>query len=173
MSEPFIGEIRQFPFDYAPEGWAKCQGQLLPINNNTALYSLIGTTYGGDGRTTFGLPDYRGHTAVCWGQTHWYNIPIGTDYGHESQTLPYVASHTHDFSGMNKEGDQRDPSGHYVAGSISNNGGTPYSTQKNITLNPETVSSSGASSPHSFTNMQPSLALNICIALQGLYPSRP
>ena len=172
MAEPFIGEIRVFTYNFAPENWAKCDGQLLTITDYSALFALIGTTYGGDGRTTFGVPDYRSHTPIGWGNAPWGNIPYGHRGGVEFQTLPNVATHNHDFNVINKEGDQREPTNRYIAGTVSKDGGSFYSTQKNTTLHPGMLSTAGSTSPSPFTNVQPSLALNFCIALVGLFPPR-
>lgn len=172
MSEPFLSEIKIVSFNFAPKGWALCNGQLLPINQNQALFSLLGTTYGGDGRTTFALPDLRGRVPLHEGDGH----TLGEKAGEQAHTLtlPELPEHVHDFS-MNTavvsavaNATVGPPTGNYWA----NNGKTAYSTG-GVSLgamSPQAVSQVGGSQAHQ--NMQPYLVLNFCIALQGIFPSQ-
>jgi microcystin-dependent protein len=171
MSEPFIGEIRANGFNFAQRGWAFCDGQLLPISQHTALFSLLGTTYGGDGRTTFGLPDLQGRAALHMGQGPGLsNRTLGQKSGAETNTLNVnqLASHNHLFS---------PPSG-------STSGNTDVATNNVFTLAEEdnylnstntamaegTTGNTGANS--TVNNMQPYQVVNFCIALVGIFPSR-
>ena len=170
MSEPFLAEIRIVGFNFAPRGWAFCDGQLLPINQNQSLFSLLGTTYGGDGRTSFALPDLRGRTAI-----HAGNSNSGTSYrlgqrsGEETHTLTVSEMPTHDHLLMaaSEPGNQLSPGGNFFAKTSDDT----YSDASNlISLDARTVSNAGGSQPHE--NRQPYIGLNFCIALQGLFPSR-
>lgn len=166
MSEPFLAEIRIVGFDFAPRGWAFCDGQILPINQNQSLYSLLGTTYGGDGRTSFGLPDLRGRTPihVSGGSGH----PQGQKGGEESHVLSTteMPPHKHDWLASDGNGDQPIPVGNRL-GSFSNG----YRGGQDLTsLSSGSLANVGAGQGHN--NMQPCIALNFCIALQGLFPPR-
>ena len=191
MSDPFIGEIRMVGFNYNPQGWALCQGQLLPIAQNTALFALLGTTFGGDGRTTFGLPDFRGRTPVGAG-TGPALTPIvqGERSGNESVTLqqPQMPMHTHSASGTASLSVGATPSNQVVAPSTTNNvlgasvAGNPAAaaiwSDKLIgpvaLANPQTVAvtvaTAGGSQPLGLRN--PFLGTNFIIALTGIFPSR-
>ena len=166
MSEPFVGEIRPFGFQFAPKGWAECNGQLLAISQNTALFSLLGTMYGGDGRTTFGLPDLRGRAAMHVGQTH----PQGERGGAESVTLltQQLPQHTHAAQCSNVAATQTGPTGKFWAQDASGN--VVFNNTDGATMAATAVGSAGGGQPHQ--NMQPFLVVNYCIALQGIYPSR-
>jgi microcystin-dependent protein len=163
MAEPFLAEIRLMSFGFAPKGWALCNGQLLPINQNQALFSLLGTTYGGDGRVTFALPDLRGRTPIHMGAGH----TEGERGGEQSHTLSIseVPTHTHVLNGDSVAADTNVPTGGYLA-SI-NNGYGP--AQNLVALGAAALENVGGSQPHQ--NMQPFLTLNFCIALQGIFPS--
>ncbi|SHF82291.1 Microcystin-dependent protein [Mariniphaga anaerophila] len=171
MSEPFLAEIRIVGFNFAPRGWAFCDGQILPINQNQSLFSLLGTTYGGDGRTTFALPELRGrapiHTGSSAGGT---NHALGQKSGQENHTLSASeVTHGHnlnivDAEGTNTAGAQSSLSVSKFEPRFSN---VPNGSK---TMNSGSVSSAGNGDAHE--NMQPYLALNFCIALQGLFPSR-
>lgn len=164
MAEPFLAEIRIMSFGFAPKGWAMCNGQLLPINQNQALFSLLGTTYGGDGRVNFGLPNLQGRTPIHSGNGH----VLGERAGEQAHTLiaSELPQHTHVAQGSNNNGDSVTPLGN-VLGGVSN----MYAPAGNLTsLNPATITSVGGSQAH--LNMQPFLALNFCIALQGIFPSQ-
>lgn len=164
--EPFIGQIQAFGFNFAPRGWALCNGQLLPIAQYSALFSLLGTTYGGDGRTTFGLPDLRGRAPM-----HFGNGPgltsrqLGQRGGAESVTLTtaQLPSHNHNLQSA-PEGNTDEPVDNYIAGAGLNSFSTEASTTSKATTN------SGGNLAHE--NMQPYLTINYCIALFGIFPSR-
>jgi len=178
--EPFIGQIQLFGFNFAPRGWASCDGQLLPISQNTALFSLLGTTYGGDGRTTFALPDLRGRVAIGDGAGPGLtNIRTGEKLGANANTLNVnqLPHHTHSMATgtvnipvSEDDADQDEASGKYLAnGTFYHNapGGTYGSGPLPLTGNTSAV---GAN--QQINNMQPSLGLNYCIALVGIFPSR-
>lgn len=164
MPTPFIGQISIFSFNFAPKGWAQCDGQLLPINQNQALFSILGTTYGGNGQTNFALPDLRGRTPFHVGT----GFVQGQAAGEENHTLimSEMVKHTHLAAGG--------PSASLVSGSGNLPGAnttTPfYAGSTNTTMNPAVISNVGGSQPHN--NMSPYLVLNICVALQGIFPSR-
>lgn len=164
--EPFIGQIQAFGFNFPPRGWAKCDGQLLPISQNTALFSLLGTQYGGEGITTFGLPDLRGRAPIHQGSGPGLsNRGLGDKIGNETTTLTTVNLPAHDHSiNSAAEGNTDNPSGNYIAGAGLNS----YSTVTNTTSKSTAITGEGQAT----NNMQPSLALNYCIALVGIYPSR-
>ncbi|WP_372728696.1 phage tail protein [Nocardioides sp.] len=161
MSEPFLGELRMMSFSFPPRGWALCDGQILPISQNQSLYSLLGTTYGGDGRTTFGLPDLRGRTAVHAGD----GLSLGQKLGSEAVTLTadQVPSHTHTVRASASPGDQPIPS---ILAGANNLYGPPADL---TTIHPQTVGVTGGTA---HGNLQPYLVTSWCIALQGLFPSR-
>ena len=164
MSEPFLAEIRIVGFNFAPRGWAFCDGQILPINQNQALYSLLGTTYGGDGRTTFALPDLRGRVPVHTGESH----QLGSKGGAETTTLTAseMPSHTHTIQASADPSTGQDPTNTVLAKS-----GQIYGAASNLVdMVSGTLTNSGGGQAHQ--NMQPYLALNFCIALRGLFPSR-
>ncbi|HRX01617.1 MAG: phage tail protein [Anaerolineae bacterium] len=169
MSEPFLAEIRIVGFNFAPRGWATCDGQILPINQNQALFSLLGTTYGGDGRTTFALPDLRGRTPAHVGDSGGgWAITQGQKSGEETHTLSVgeIASHTHQAMGSSAQANNNDPTGHVLAQS-----GTIYGPASSLTpMRAGSIGNAGGGQAHD--NMQPYLALNFVIALQGLFPSR-
>ena len=173
MSEPFVAEIRIFAGNFAPRGWAFCNGQLLPISQNTALFSLIGTTYGGDGRSTTALPDLRGRAPMHPGRGPGLtDRRLGERGGVETVTLSeaQMPGHTHTARASNEQGEENDPVNASLAGSVGNNlytnqVGGPFSS-----LSSQTHAMTGGSQPHD--NMQPFLAMSFIIALVGLYPSR-
>lgn len=171
MAEPFLAEIRIFSFSFPPKGWAFCNGQLLPINQNQALFSLLGTTYGGDGRVNFALPDLRGRVPFHEGSGH----TLGERGGADSHTLSLseVPTHVHVLTGNNAvvgpdaNATQGSPIGNFWA----NSGKTVYSTSPpDAAMSPQAVTSVGGSQAHE--NRSPFLVLNICIALQGIFPSQ-
>lgn len=173
MSEPFLGEIRMFGFDFAPRGWAYCDGSLLPINQYSALFSLLGTYYGGDGIRTFQLPNLQSRVAVGKGQGNGLTLySLGDFGGQESITLNpgQMPAHTHAATGNQGGGNSLVPTD-AVWASDAAGGSAPYSTAApNVALSPSAIATSGGSLPHE--NRQPYLALNFCIALEGIYPSR-
>lgn len=165
MSEPFLAEVRLMSFGFAPRGWALCNGQLLPINQNQALFALLGTTYGGDGRVNFALPDLRGRTPIHFGN----GFSQGQRGGTENYTLTQseMPAHTHLVRASSETPNRDTPAGNYWAGSEENN----YSSgSPNATLVAGAIANVGGSQPHS--NMQPYLTISFCIALQGVFPSQ-
>ena len=176
MSDQFVAEVRIFPFNFPPTGWAFCDGQLLPLSQNTALFSLLGTTYGGDGKSTFGLPDMQGNAPMQQGQGQGLSLrDLGEQSGVESITLlvSEIPAHTHALRAHN--GDQADAQNPSPTTSLAQSAnGFAYqsnTTQNLTTLNFQALSSAGGGLPHN--NMQPYLTLNFCIALQGIFPQRP
>ena len=165
--EPYVGEIKMVGFPFAPRGWALCQGQLLSIAQNTALFSLLGTTYGGNGQTTFGLPDLRGRAPMNWGQGPGLSgHDIGQMGGTETVTLtvPQMPAHTHPIGASGAGGDNTNPAGNYMAVASSD----IYSENSGAQMaNPGVI---GNSQPHD--NMPPYLAVTFIIALEGIYPPR-
>lgn len=167
MADPFIGEIKMTAFGFAPRSWAFCNGQLLLISQNTALFALLGTTYGGNGTTTFGLPNLQDRTPVHTGPS----ITLGQTGGATSHTLtPEQAAHTHALRASANQASTSAPGGNVLAS--KRRGGTDtYHTSGNIPLAASSVSeTTGGNQPHD--NIQPSLGLNFIIALQGIFPSR-
>lgn len=169
-NEPFIGEVAWVPYSFAPRGWAFCDGQLLPINQNQALFSLLGTTYGGDGRTTFALPDVRSRTIMHEGHGSGLTARrLGETAGAETVTLTQAQMpvHSHDQMASSGGATASDP----VGNALASTGRTRiYSGAPNVVMNSGNIASSGASQSHN--NMQPYTVLNCIIALQGLFPSR-
>ena len=168
MAEPFLAETRIMSFNFPPKGWALCNGQFLPINQNQALFSLLGTNYGGNGQTTFALPNLRGRTPIHFG----YNYPIGQTGGEESHTITMaeLPTHKHTLINTNQAVDTNIPAaGTSTLGNTAPNQVYNSSGQNLVAMNPASVSNIGGSQPH--LNMQPFLALNFCIALQGIFPS--
>lgn len=164
MAEPFLSEIRLMSFVFAPKGWALCNGQLLPINQNQGLFSLLGTTFGGDGRVTFGLPDLRGRVPLHVGDGRTLGERAG-EYSH-TITVAELPSHVHAVNASARAtGGSASPSGK-VLGAGNNVYGR---TAANTTLHPNTIQNVGGSQAH--TNTQPFLTLSFCIALQGIFPS--
>jgi len=165
MSEPFLGEIKIISWNYAPNGWALCNGQLLPINQNQALFSILGTTYGGNGQTNFALPDFRGRAPVHRGN----GFTEGQAGGSEAVTLnvSQLPAHNHVVKGSDSASPlQITPAGNTWAISTQNS----YEVSSNAAMDPGTITSVGGSQPH--TNMQPYLVLNFMIALIGIFPSQ-
>ena len=176
MSDPFVAEIRIFPFNFAPKGWAFCDGQLLPLSQNTALFSLLGTTYGGDGKSTFALPDLQGAVPMQPGQGQGLSLrDLGEMSGSDSVTLliSEMPLHTHNMMAHNLDfGDTQNPSPNATL--AKSNQGSAYQTTSNANLTQlafQALTPAGGSLPHN--NMQPYLTLNFCIALQGIFPPRP
>ncbi|MEL7114416.1 MAG: tail fiber protein [Pseudomonadota bacterium] len=183
MSEPFLGEIRMMGFNFNPRGWAYCSGALLPISQNSALFSLLGTIYGGDGRTTFALPDLRGRNAIHFGNgAGLTNRPIGSRGGAEftTQTISTMANHTHNTTvtaqGYQADGNSNSPVGRMMAqGPVADTGytiPTDNSLIKPMNANAVAVNNAAAGGQQQQNNMTPFLTVNFCIALQGLFPSR-
>lgn len=171
MSEPFIGEIRSFGFNFAPTGWAQCNGQLLPIPQNTALFSILGTTYGGDGKSTFALPNLSGSVAMGTGQGSGLALrDLGQSGGEETVTLStqQIPPHSHPANANAGNGNQATPVGNFWAQDAG--GSKEYGDAGPAQMAAGAVASAGGGQPHS--NLQPYLVLNYCIALQGIYPPR-
>jgi microcystin-dependent protein len=164
MGQPFLGEIKIMSFGYAPRNWAQCNGQFLPINQNQALFSLLGTMYGGNGQTTFALPDLRGQTPIHVGGS--FNVQ-GQKGGQQAHTLTQseMTQHTHVTNGTNTDG-----STPVAVGNVLGQTASLYNSAPNTTLLPGEISNTGGSQAHD--NMMPYLTLNFCIALIGIFPSR-
>jgi microcystin-dependent protein len=165
MSEPFLSEIRIFSFNYAPQGWALCNGQLLPINQNQALFALLGTTYGGDGRVNFALPELRGRVPMHVGG----GFILGQKAGEEAHALisNEMPAHTHQARASANGPTVTPPTGNFWS---SNTGFTAYGTAGNTSMSPQAIGNIGGSQGHE--NRSPYLTLNYCIALQGIFPSQ-
>jgi microcystin-dependent protein len=174
MSDPFLAEVRIWACNFAPKGWAMCQGQLMAISQNTALFALIGTYYGGDGKSTFGLPNFQSAGPMSQGQSSAGGVYDLGQFGGS----PYISlldtespTHTHPQQASNQPGEDPTPSNELLARSV---GASLYQTVTNqnlVQLNPNALSFQGNGAPHN--NMQPYLPLNFCIALQGIFPARP
>jgi len=171
MSEPFVGEIRMFAGNFAPRGWAFCDGQLLAVSQNDALFSLLGTIYGGDGRTTFGLPDLRGRIPIHAGSGPGL-LPrqLGSKGGSETETITVnqLPSHSHVMRASTNAASGNDPTGGLIGDSPSVDVFTESSPS--VSLAPEAISTVGGSRSH--TNLMPFLCIHFIIALLGIYPSR-
>lgn len=173
MADPFIAEIRLFPFNFAPRGWAWCDGQLLAIAQNTALFSLLGTTYGGDGRSTFALPNLMGRAVMGPGQGPGLSRhDLGESGGSETVTLlaTEIPAHSHALVAQVAPGDSPTPQASSFARAI---GATPYQPPTGaplVSMAPEALGAVGGGQPHN--NMQPYLTFYFAIALQGVYPPR-
>lgn len=166
MSTPFMAEMRWVSFNFAPKGWALTNGQLLPINQNQALFSLLGTTYGGDGRVNFALPDLRGDTGIHMGS----GFTLGQKGGQINHTLiqSEMPTHTHPLNVTTADGTVADATGALFAGT---GGSNLYAAAANfVAANPAVISTVGGSQPHE--NLQPYLVINCIIALQGIFPSQ-
>lgn len=164
MSDPFVGEIRAFGFGFAPRDWAPCDGQLVAIAENQALYAILGTTFGGDGHTNFRLPDLRTRVPVHPGA----DVDVGQSGGEAGHVLSTgeMPRHEHALQGVTSAGTIPNPADNYLAASED----LYADPVKLVPLAQETVSDAGTSQPHN--NMQPYLTVNFCIALQGVFPSR-
>jgi microcystin-dependent protein len=174
MADPFLAEIRIFPFNFAPNGWSWCDGQLIPIAQNTALFALLGTIYGGDGKSTFALPDLQGKAPMHPGQGQGLSLhDLGEAGGSETVTLleSEIPMHSHTLQAQGAPADTNLPSGSSIARTV---GATPYlppSGAPLVAMAPGALATAGGSAPHN--NMQPYLTFYFCIALQGIFPLRP
>lgn len=166
VTEPFLGEIRLFPIDFVPRGWSSCEGQTISIQQNPALYSLLGTVYGGNGQTTFALPDLRGRVPIH--PSNFTSLPLGTKGGEESHSLTIneIPAHTHQIKGSENAANEVSPQNNVWANQTN-----LYSTgSPGNFMNSGAITTAGESLPHN--NLQPFLALHFCIAVTGIYPSR-
>jgi microcystin-dependent protein len=172
MADPFVAEIRIFPFNFAPKGWAFCNGQILPISQNTALFSLLGTTYGGNGQSTFALPDMQGNAPMHPGQGPGLSLhDLGETGGSQTVTLlvSEIPSHSHAWNASNQDGNDQSPVNELFAGGVG--GVSTYAAPSAIQpFSDQTLTPAGGDLPHN--NMQPYLTLNFNIALQGVFPPR-
>jgi microcystin-dependent protein len=169
--DPFVAEIRIFPFNFAPKGWAFCDGQILPLSQNTALFSLLGTTYGGDGKSNFALPNMQGNAPMHPGQGPGLSLhDLGETGGSDTVSLleSEIPSHSHALTASQADANDQSPMNElYAAGIGINAYATPGAL---VNLSDNAVAPAGGDQPHN--NMQPYLTLNFCIALQGVYPPR-
>jgi microcystin-dependent protein len=169
MSEPFLSEIKIVSFNFPPKGWALCNGQLLPINQNQALFALLGTTYGGNGQTNFALPNLRGRVPIHFGGSH----DLGEAAGSTSVTvnIQQLPTHAHIAQGVSDIGDVQTPVGNFLAAVDTAVFESIYADPSSLlAMNAQGISSVGGSQPHN--NMMPYLVLNFIIALQGIFPSQ-
>jgi microcystin-dependent protein len=176
MSDPFVAEIRMFGFNFAPTGWAQCNGQLLPISQNTALFSLLGTMYGGDGKSTFALPNLEGSTPLMWGQSKGGSLyDEGQTGGEDFVTLldSEMPVHNHFVKVSTQQGDVQQPTASTsIARPVSS---TPFVPGTNpvppfVPMALQSLTPAGGSLPHN--NLMPYLTVNFCIAMQGIFPPR-
>ena len=164
MAEPFLGEIRLLTFQFPPKGWALCNGQLLPINQNQALFSLLGTTYGGDGRVNFGLPNLQGRVPIHMGNGH----TLGERGGEQAHTLSTseIPTHVHALNATNSNGVVNNPNNNFI-GAVNN-----MFTQNGTAVGFDATSVTNVGGSQAHLNMEPFLVLNFSIALQGIFPSQ-
>jgi microcystin-dependent protein len=173
MADPFVAEIRIFPFNFAPKGWAWCDGQLLPLSQNTALFSLLGTTYGGDGKSNFALPDLQGRAPMHPGQGPGLSLhDLGETGGSETVTLleSEIPSHSHAFSTSLSDGNVGVPTGQKFATGIGVGIYAAANAGAIVQLSDQSLAPAGGDQPHN--NLQPYLTFYFCIALQGVFPPR-
>jgi microcystin-dependent protein len=180
MSDPFVAEVRILACNFAPTGWATCNGQLLPISQNTALFSLLGTTYGGDGKSTFALPNLQGSAPMQPGQGQGLSLrDLGQIGGSDNVTLltTEIPLHTHTAQVSNATATLAAPAGsvpgriNFTTGTQSGSGVAYSANAPTVQMAPQALAAAGGSLPHS--NLQPYLTLNFCIAMQGVFPARP
>lgn len=173
MADPFVAEIRIFPFNFAPKGWAFCDGQLLPLSQNTALFSLLGTTYGGNGKSNFALPDLQGRAPMHPGQGPGLSLhDLGETGGSETVTLleSEIPSHAHTLRGDRNVSESPDPTANTLGRGSSINAYQTVVNQNLVSMAPQALAPTGGDQPHN--NMQPYLTFYFCIALQGVFPPR-
>jgi microcystin-dependent protein len=173
MSNPFVAEIRIFAGNFAPKGWAFCNGQILPLSQNTALFSLLGTTYGGNGQSTFALPDMQGRSPMQPGQGPGLSLhDLGEESGSETVTLlvSEIPAHAHLEMGSNTQSTQQSPLSNFSSGSNQNKRYAAAAVNADVQMNPQILAPTGGDQPHN--NMPPYLCLNFIIALQGVFPPR-
>ena len=164
MPNPFLSEIRMFSFGFPPKGWALCNGQFLPINQNQALFALLGTTYGGNGQTTFALPNLQGRVPMHMGNGH----TLGEAAGQQAHTIivSELPQHTHSAVGSSDQATLPAAAGNLWGKDAS----APFAPNSNVAMNPGSLVATGGSQPHE--NMSPYQVINFCIALQGIFPSQ-
>jgi microcystin-dependent protein len=172
MSDAFVAEIRIFPFNFAPKGWAFCDGQIMPLSQNTALFSLLGTTYGGDGHSNFALPNMQGSSPMHPGQGPGLSLhDLGETGGSDTVSLleSEIPSHSHGVMAYTAAGDRSTPAGNSITRVV---GATPFvpGSPATANMNDQAITPAGGDQPHN--NMQPYQTLTFCIALQGIYPPR-
>jgi microcystin-dependent protein len=177
MTDQFVAEIRVFPFNFAPQGWAMCNGQIISISQNTALFSLLGTNYGGNGLSTFGLPNFQGTVPISQGQGPGLSpYFVGEQAGTASVTLlqGQMPAHSHGVQAEDpaiQAADQSAPASNFtLAQSTGGNAYRPNASTQPVTMNPNMIPLQGGGGPHN--NLQPYLTLNFCIALSGIFPPR-
>jgi microcystin-dependent protein len=174
MADPFVAEIRIFPFNFAPKGWAWCDGQLLPLSQNTALFSLLGTTYGGNGKSNFALPDLQGRSPMHPGQGPGLSLhDLGETGGSETVTLleSEIPAHSHSMRASNDASTTNAPAGATVGRPFGRGNNVFTTASANlVTMAPEALAPAGGDAPHN--NMMPYLTCYFCIALQGVFPPR-
>ncbi len=173
MAQEFIGEIMIVPYNFAPLGWALCNGQLMPISQNTALFSLLGTTFGGDGKSNFALPNFQGSVPIQEGQGPGLsNYDLGESGGVESVALTanQIPAHTHSVNAVSSQANQQGPGGNTWAQESMGNDEFYSNAAPDTNMSPSALTNAGGGQPHS--NMQPYLVMNFIIALQGIFPSR-
>ncbi|HET9765942.1 MAG TPA: tail fiber protein [Thermoanaerobaculia bacterium] len=173
MADPFVAEIRIFPFNFAPRGWAWCDGQLLPLSQNTALFSLLGTTYGGNGKSNFALPDLQGRTPMHPGQGPGLSLhDLGETGGSETVTLleSEIPAHAHALRGDRNVSETPDPAANSLGRGSSINAYQSVTNQNLVSMAGEALAPAGGDAPHN--NLQPYLTFYFCIALQGVFPPR-
>ena len=171
MADPFVAEIRIFPFNFAPRGWAWCDGQLLPLSQNTALFSLLGTTYGGNGTSNFALPDFQGRAPMHPGQGPGLSLhDLGETGGSETVTLleSEIPSHSHSILGRSDLADSPSPFSNSLGRAINHY--QMNTTQSLVSMSDNTIAPAGGDQPHN--NLQPYLTFYFCIAMQGVFPPR-
>ena len=172
--DPFVAEIRIFPFNFPPKGWAFCDGQILPLSQNTALFSLLGTTYGGDGKSNFALPNFQGSAPMHQGQGPGLSLrDLGEQGGEQTVTLleSEMPAHSHSANAFSGNGSSGDPTNNVWASVVvARQGVSLYGTSQNAQMSSNALAPAGGDQPHN--NMPPYLTRNFCIALQGVYPPR-
>jgi microcystin-dependent protein len=171
--DPFVAEIRIFGFNFQPKGWAFCDGQILPLSQNTALFSLLGTTYGGDGKSNFALPNMQGNAPMHPGQGPGLSLhDLGETGGSQTVTLleSEIPSHSHNLVASIRDGGLRSPGGQNLAKGVGVSMYAPSASAPLVQFNPNVVAPAGGDQPHN--NMMPYITMNFCIALQGVFPPR-
>lgn len=173
MADPFVAEIRIFPFNFAPKGWAFCDGQLLPLSQNTALFSLLGTTYGGNGKSNFALPDLQGRAPMQPGQGPGLSLhDLGESAGSETVTLleSEIPAHSHALVSLGAPANRTSPVGNTIGRPSAGSAFVPPAGAPIVSMSDQALAPAGGDAPHN--NLMPYLTFNFCIALQGVFPPR-